>query len=333
MSGSAAIRFRNRRIAATPSSMPSSMQTSRMFAPPSTCWRATATASSYLSSLISRRNTARAGDVRALADHDEVRLRRDRQRLETGEPRVARGLRHRARRDAVDGLRDRGDVLGPRAAAAADEVQHALAREAAEHLRHVLGRVVVAAELVRQAGVRIARDRMPAIRASSATCGRMSSAPSAQLMLTANRFACATELKNASTVWPDSVRPERSGIVTDAITGTRAQRPARTARSIANSAALQFSVSMCVSVSSRSTPPSSSAAACSRYASTSWRNVTERAPGIVDVGRQRGGLRRRADRAGDPARLAVLALGALRGAAGDLRGREVDVARRRASRP
>ena len=58
MSGSAAIRLRNRFIAATPSSMPSSMQTSRMFAPLSTCWRATATASSYLSSLISRRNAA-----------------------------------------------------------------------------------------------------------------------------------------------------------------------------------------------------------------------------------------------------------------------------------
>ena len=46
MSGSAAIRLRKRRMAATPSSMPSSMQTSRMLAPPSTCWRATVTASS-----------------------------------------------------------------------------------------------------------------------------------------------------------------------------------------------------------------------------------------------------------------------------------------------
>ena len=75
-------------------------------------------------------------------------------------------------------------------------------------LGHVLGRVVVAAELVRQAGVRVARDAAcRAMRASSATCGRMSSAPSAQLMLTANRFAWLIELKNASTVWPDSVRP------------------------------------------------------------------------------------------------------------------------------
>ena len=48
ISGSVAIRFRNLLIAATPSSMPSSMQTSRMFAPPSTCWRATATGSIVL---------------------------------------------------------------------------------------------------------------------------------------------------------------------------------------------------------------------------------------------------------------------------------------------
>ena len=44
MSGSAAMRFRKRCIATSPSSIPSSMQTSRMLAPPSTCWRATSTA-------------------------------------------------------------------------------------------------------------------------------------------------------------------------------------------------------------------------------------------------------------------------------------------------
>ena len=61
--------------------------------------------------------------------------------------------------DTFDGSRDRRDVLGARAATAADEVEQALARERAEHARHVLRRVVVAAELVGQAGVRIARDR------------------------------------------------------------------------------------------------------------------------------------------------------------------------------
>ena len=30
-------------------------------------------------------------------------------------------------------------------------------------------------------------------------------------MLTASRFACEIELKNASTVWPDSVRPDSIG--------------------------------------------------------------------------------------------------------------------------
>jgi hypothetical protein len=44
--GLAARRLRKRVIAATPSIMPSSMQTSMTLAPFSTCWRAMATASS-----------------------------------------------------------------------------------------------------------------------------------------------------------------------------------------------------------------------------------------------------------------------------------------------
>ena len=46
MSGSAAIRFRNVTMAASESSRPSSMLTSRMAAPLSTCWRATCSAAS-----------------------------------------------------------------------------------------------------------------------------------------------------------------------------------------------------------------------------------------------------------------------------------------------
>jgi hypothetical protein len=89
------------------------------------------------------------GHVRALADHDEVRLRRDRERLEASEPRDLRRRRHAPRRDLAHRRRDGRDVLGSGAAATADEVEHALARECAEHLRHVLRRVVVLAELVR----------------------------------------------------------------------------------------------------------------------------------------------------------------------------------------
>ena len=81
-------------------------------------------------------------------------------------------------------------------------------------------------------------------------------------MPTESSGACETEIQNASTVWPERLRPERSVIVTDAITGRRTPR-ASNACSIANSAALPFSVSKIVSTSSRSTPPSSRPRACS----------------------------------------------------------------------
>ncbi len=51
--------------------------------------------------------------------------------------------------------------------------------------------------------------------------GRMSRAPSAQLMPTLNGFTCATVVQNASIVWPDSVRPLRSVTVTEIIKGGR----------------------------------------------------------------------------------------------------------------
>ena len=44
-------------------------------------------------------------------------------------------------------------------------------------------------------------------------CGRISSAPSAQFRPTASGLAWRTEFQNASTVWPDRVRPERSVMV------------------------------------------------------------------------------------------------------------------------
>ena len=56
ISGSAATWLRNTDMASTESSMPSSMLMSMMFAPPSTCSRAMATASSYSPSRISRAN-------------------------------------------------------------------------------------------------------------------------------------------------------------------------------------------------------------------------------------------------------------------------------------
>ena len=55
-SGSLPSNCKKRVMAVTPSIMPSSMQMSRTFAPFSTCWRATLTASSYLPSLMSFAN-------------------------------------------------------------------------------------------------------------------------------------------------------------------------------------------------------------------------------------------------------------------------------------
>ena len=100
----------------------------------------------------------RAGDVRALADHHEVRVRRDRERLEPAEGRHVPRLGHAAWRSAVDRGFDRAHVVGRRAAAAADDVHEPVARELAEQPARVLRLLVVRAHLVRQPRVRIARD-------------------------------------------------------------------------------------------------------------------------------------------------------------------------------
>ena len=70
-SGSLPSSCRKRVMAVTPSIMPSSMQMSRTLAPFSTCWRATLTASSIFAFLDELGEFGRAGDVGALADHDE----------------------------------------------------------------------------------------------------------------------------------------------------------------------------------------------------------------------------------------------------------------------
>ena len=70
--------------------------------------------------------------------------------------------------------------------------------------------------------------------------------------------ACSTEAQNASSVWPDNVRPLRSMIVTDI------QRGSSGATSIAAAiAAFAFSVSKIVSISRRSAPPSRRPRICS----------------------------------------------------------------------
>ncbi len=80
------------------------------------------------------------------------------QRLEAAEAGGRAPLGHRPRSHAVDRGHDLADVLGRRAATAADDVDEAVARELAEEAARVLGLLVVLAERVRQAGIRMAGD-------------------------------------------------------------------------------------------------------------------------------------------------------------------------------
>ena len=123
-------------------------------------------------------------------------------------------------------------------------------------------RLVEAAERVRQAGVRIAADdRRGAMFESSSIYGRICSGPSAQLMPT-----LSSGVRDRVPEGLDRLRRERarrpSKTVTEAITGNAAPVSSKYF-SMANRHALRISVSNAVSASSRSTPPSTSAATCS----------------------------------------------------------------------
>ena len=103
---------------------------------------------------------ARAGHVRPLADVDEgVARRRDDERFEARQAGVACRLRDLPGWQTGDGRRDGSDVSGRRAAAAAGDVEQTVPGPLAERLGHLLRRLVVATQLVRQAGVRVGRDR------------------------------------------------------------------------------------------------------------------------------------------------------------------------------
>ena len=90
----------------------------------------------------------RAGDVGPLADVDEQRLLVDRQRLQPGQPGGRRDLGNRAGRHTGDGGDQLRDVLGGRAATAADDVDQARRRELADDAGHRLGALVVFTERV-----------------------------------------------------------------------------------------------------------------------------------------------------------------------------------------
>ena len=165
----------------------------------------------------------RAGDVGALADIDERDVGGQRERLEAGEPHQRRDRLRTARGGTPgDGLGDGVDVVRRRAAAAADDVDQAVGGEAADLRRHRL-RASRRTGRMRWAGRRWDRRRRTCRRRSaiSARCSRIAAAPSAQLRPMEKGRAWRTECQKAVGVWPDSVRPERSVMVPEIISGSR----------------------------------------------------------------------------------------------------------------
>ena len=101
----------------------------------------------------------RAGDIGALADVHERDFRRQREGLQPRQPQPPRHVRDRARRLAGHRLGDRGDMRGRGAAAAAHDVDEAIGGELADELGHVVRALVVIAELVGQARIRIGTNQ------------------------------------------------------------------------------------------------------------------------------------------------------------------------------
>jgi hypothetical protein len=102
-------------------------------------------------------------------------------------------------------------------------------------------------------------------------------------MPTQSGRACATDTQKASTVWPDSVRPLLSVMVTDTMRGSSTSFSSKTSFA-ATMAALALRVSKMVSMRIASHPPSTSPRICSAYASRTWSNDTARNAGSLTFG-------------------------------------------------
>ena len=100
----------------------------------------------------------RPGHVRALPDHHEVRVAREREGLEPAQAGDPPRSRQVPRSQALDGGRDRAHVVGRRPAAAADDVDEPGLGKLTQEPARVVRLLVVAAEGVRKPGVRVAAD-------------------------------------------------------------------------------------------------------------------------------------------------------------------------------
>ena len=188
ISGSAASRFRNFVITASPSSRASSKLTSSTFAPLSTWPRATLRPSSNLSSLMSRANFLLPVTlVRSpiMMKFDSGRMR---ERFQAAEPGERFDRRAFARRGIGHRFGNRFDVRRRGAAAAADDVQPTVAGKFAEQPGHRLRGFVEAAQRIWQAGVGIATDVNRRDVGKLFDVGPHLLGPKAQLMPMLSRF-------------------------------------------------------------------------------------------------------------------------------------------------
>ncbi len=99
-----------------------------------------------------------AGDVGALADINEANVGREGERLQPGEAQARLYRRDLPRRDAFHALGDRMNMRWRRAATAADDIDEPGVGEFADERGHVFGALVIKAEFVGQAGVRVSAD-------------------------------------------------------------------------------------------------------------------------------------------------------------------------------
>ena len=280
------------------------MFTSRMLAPLRTWSTATAGGRRVVARLDQLREARRARDVGALADHLEVGVGPQRQGLEAGEARVAPSRRegpHAARTAAV------ADAMASMCAGVVPQHPPTMLRkpgrgELGEVGGHHRRRLVVAAERIRQAGVRVAahvavgdRRQLRQVRPHVARAERA---------VDADRERRRVRHRDPERV--DGLPRQRpAAAVGDRQRDHQRARPSRSPRAVPRGPRGRPSRSArrCRSrTGRRSTPPSIRPRSCVLNASRIWSNVTLRAAASLTSRRDRQRAVRRPDRARDEAR-------------------------------
>ena len=297
ISGSVAIRLRKVVMAATPSIRSASMFTSTRLAPFSTWSRAMSTPAWKSPDSISRANRfdpvmfVRSPTITKPVSGVILNGSKPANDVMVSAAGISRGA---ASRTASTIIRM---WSGRRPAAATDEVDETRSRELRQQRAGRLRALVEPAERVGEAGVRIARDgqRVRSRRAPPPTGGSRER-PSEQLTPTTTGSAWATEVQNASIVWPDSVRPLLSTIVTEIQRGSSGATS-----SAAAIAAFAFSVSKIVSMSKRSAPAVAEAPDLLRVRLVHLVEGDLAERGVLDVGGERERDVQRPERSGHEA--------------------------------